>query len=258
MKTQKKALKRKITSAWVTSRMSFTAFLLLIVLVLSGCSTMTVAQKAGLSINITLPSWAPHYENANLVRYYYLPDIECYYDVRNREFIHMEDGHWMFSRSLPSVYRWFDLRDCFIIALDHRVVEPWRHFRYYVSHYPRYYYRSVYKDHYKNHQRPLRGFNENERNVVFNRPSERENEYYGKRNDSRQSSVNHNENKSSQEIKNNSQERKAETTHPSEPVKYYGKEVGRPVRVQRNMRKADDIKLKEGKQIKEEKQYRQR
>ncbi len=233
---------------------------------LLGLSTPAIAQRAEFQVNINLPSWAPYYEHANLVRYYYLPDIECYYDLRNREFIYMEDGEWMFGRSLPPIYSWFDLASCFVVALDTRVLEPWRHFHYYVAHYPRFYYRTVYKDIYRNNDRHLRGFNENERNVVFNSREEMDNHFAHPRNEARQErtesrqegNVRVESRTPNKDVKINFPERRVEATHPAEPVNYYGREVGRPVRVQRNMKKAEEIKVRETRQVKQENEHRQR
>jgi hypothetical protein len=224
-------------------------------------STNADAQKVNIQVNIDLPSWAPYYDNPQLVRYYYLPDIECYYDVRNREFVYMEDGEWMFGRSLPPVYAWFNLNNCFIVALNSRVIEPWRHFHYYVAHYPRYYYRTVYRDRYMDRMRPIRGFNENERNIVFNKRSDRDEYERFHKNESRHEENNWFENRQGNEPRRDYPERRVEPTRPTEPVHYYGREVGKPVKVQRNMRKVQEIKVREdhgARSNREEKSYRQR
>ncbi len=230
----------------------------LLMFLLSSCSTVSVAQKLNISVNFELPSWAPYYDRADQVRYYYFPDIECYYDVRNRDFIYMEDGEWMFGRSLPQIYGWFNLNDCFIVALDYRVVEPWRHFHYYVSHYPRYYYRTVYRDRYNDRDRRLRGFNENERAVVYNKHydgDDRHDNSRMERNESRREDnsrfENRNENREEKQIRREFPDRRVVSTHPAEPVRYYGKEVGRPVRVQKNMKRSEEIKVKENKHYRE-------
>ncbi|MEI7830087.1 MAG: hypothetical protein WCI31_09970 [Prolixibacteraceae bacterium] len=254
MKTQRDEMKRTYDDRFLLHKNNF-ALLVILFFALSSCSTPSLAQRASIQINLQLPSWAPDYSNNHLVRYYYLPDIECYYDVRNREFIYMEDGEWMFGRSLPPVYAWLDLNDCFIVALDTRVIEPWRHFRYYVSHYPRYYYRTVYRDRYQDRDHPLRGFNENEREVVYNRRSERDDNSYDRRNEPRREENNRSGERKELNNKRDYPERRVESTHPSEPVKYYGREVGKPVRVQRNMKRGEEIKVREEKQPKE---YRQR
>lgn len=244
---QTTGIKREILRMGQTTLWGFG---ILMMILLSGCSAPTVAQRAQVSINFNLPSWAPYYENAHLVRYYYFPDIECYYDVMNREFIYMEDGEWMFGRSLPPIYRWFDLNNCFIVALNARVFEPWRHFNYYVAHYPRYYYRTVYRDRYRDHNHPLRGFNENERNVVFNKRADRDHYTIERRNDERRNGNNRIENREDNNVRRSFPERRVESTRSAQPVNYNGKGVGRPVRVQRNMKKADDVKVKENKEVK--------
>jgi hypothetical protein len=167
----------------------------------------------------------------------------------------------MFGRSLPRIYSWFDLNNSFIVALDARVIEPWRHFHYYVAHYPRYYYRTVYRDIYRDRDRPIRGFNENERNVVYNRRSDRDDNTYNRkidvgreennRKELQREVTNRNDNKQANEVRRDYPERRVEPTHPAEPVKYYGKDVGRPVKVQRNMKKSQDIKVKADKHYRE-------
>lgn len=214
--------------------MNFLYIIAISFFLLTGFASSTQAQGLEINAKIDLPSWAPYYENAGMVRYYYFPDIECYYDVRHREFIYLEDGQWMFGNSLPPVYAWFDLNNCFIVALNSRVFEPWRHFHYYVAHYPRFYYRSYYRDIYMDRSRPLRGFNENERSVVYNRPSENRNNSFNDRN----GSFNGRENRSQNEGRQGYPERRVAPTHPSQPMKYYGKPVGRPVKVQRSMKEA--------------------
>ena len=203
-------------------------------------SFKTFAQKVSVNVNIELPAWAPYYENVQQVRYYYLPDIESYYDVRNREFIFMDDGEWMFGRTLPPAYRWFNLNNCFIVALDARVVMPWRHFHYYVAHYPRYYYRTIYKDRYWDHNYPLRGFDENDRHEVYNHRNDRENYEVYRKNNSRDASYNRNENRSDNYSRDDYPDRRVDPTQPPEPVIYYGKKVGHPVKVQKNMKNYDD------------------
>jgi len=133
--------------------------LLIILLSLSQCTVNMQNQPA--RPNVVTPPWAPAYDNVGMVRYYYFPDIECYYDVWNQDFIYFEDGNWMFGATLPPSYSWYDLNTAFIVLLDYNVFEPWHHFNYYVSHYPRYYYRSVYRGRYEDADHPLGGFNEN-------------------------------------------------------------------------------------------------
>jgi hypothetical protein len=114
------------------------------------------------------PSWAPPYYQG--VRYYYIPDIECYYDLSTQEFVYLDNGEWSYSQNLPSIYDGFDLGNCFTVALDYSVYQPWMHHHYYVSHYPRYYYRDYY-DH--SNIANVRGFNENNKSAILWSENER-------------------------------------------------------------------------------------
>ena len=70
----------------------------------------SVSTKAQLSINVNIgspPVWAPRAPAQ--VQYYYLPDIEVYYDVPARRYIYMKNGNWFRSSSLPARYRGYDL-----------------------------------------------------------------------------------------------------------------------------------------------------
>lgn len=154
------------------------------------------------------PAWAPAYVPG--VRYYYLPDIETYYDLSNQDFVYLDNGQWLFSSTLPPVYGSYDLYKGFTIALDADVYEPWMHNQYYVSHYPRYYYRTLY---HVNDQVRIRGFNENDAKPLYQDQQEASNGP-----DERQDTREHSE------------------TRPPQKVGYYGKDIGRPVKVQPHMR----------------------
>jgi len=172
-----------------------------------------------------------------MIRYYYFPDIECYYDIWNREFIYPEDGSWMFGATLPPSYSWFDLNTAFIVLLDYNVFEPWRYFNYYVSHYPRYYYRSIYKDRYEDAINPPRGFNENSGSIV-NRNKEESIER-NREEINRNETVNQARDRDQREHEvstgHENPERRVQPTRPAQPMEYHGRDVGRPVKVQPNM-----------------------
>jgi len=119
-------------------------------------------------VEYVAPEWAPPvYHGA---RYYYMPDIETYYDLQNRDFVYLDNGQWLFANTLPSAYAGYNLNNGFSVTLNATVYQPWLHHQYYISNYPRYYYRNVYaSDDY----RYVRGFNENESKPVFYRDEER-------------------------------------------------------------------------------------
>lgn len=213
-------------------------FAMIFMLLMSMNSCAVYDQKPGEGVNIAPPAWAPYYDNVNMVRYYYFPDIECYYDVWNREFVYLEDGSWMFGAALPPSYSWFDLSSAFIVLLDYDVFEPWMHFHYYVSHYPRYYYRTYYRDNDRDINRPMRGFNENGRTSLYSNirsvPNV-ENKTIIINNNTRNFENNRNENRRELNLNREYPERRVEPTRPPQRMEYHGKDIGHPVSVQRNM-----------------------
>lgn len=73
---------------------------------------LTVASSASaqLSINVNIgkaPAWGP--SGYNDVRYYYLPDVEAYYDVHTSMFIYISGNKWIRRSHLPSRYHNYDL-----------------------------------------------------------------------------------------------------------------------------------------------------
>ena len=159
MKSKIRNRRSFIKQSIVSSGKSMTIVFTVIVI---ACSC-TIAYVPTYTPNV--PVWAPAYNNVEKVQYYYLPDIECYYDVLNHDYVYMVENHWMFSNSLPSSYDWYDLNNAFTVVIDVRVHEPWTHYQYYNDHYPRYYYRSYYQD-YADGNRTLRGFDENEKKEI--------------------------------------------------------------------------------------------
>ena len=205
------------------------------------------------------PVWAPPYFPG--VRYYYLPDLETYYDIESQEFVYLNDGQWNFSPECPFINTGFDLNNCFAIALDVNVYQPWMHHHYYISHYPRYYYR----DYYDHSNIPfVRGFNENSKSAIFWNENERNHARHfdneGMRTDRKfrysapdrqqQSNWNRNGNENSvrqqQPNRDNNAQNRQQPVPSSTPVRakqatnYYGKDIGQPVRVEKQMRRQQD------------------
>lgn len=88
-------------------------------------------SQAQVSVNVNIgtpPSWGPvGYSEA---RYYYLPDIETYYDVNTSNYVYLNDGRWVKTRSLPRVYRNYDLYDEYKVVLtDYRGDRPYDNFK---------------------------------------------------------------------------------------------------------------------------------
>ena len=142
--------------------------MLLSMTIFNGCNTYRQGTYES-QTSYENPQWGPSYYDGT--RYYYLPDIETYYDIYNREFIYLNRAQWIYSPYLPSIYPDFNLNNSFIVIVNSNMYQPWMHHQYYVSHFPRYYYRDYY---YRSNFPYVRGFNENSRSAIYWSENERD------------------------------------------------------------------------------------
>jgi hypothetical protein len=85
--------------------------------------------QVSISVNIgTPPVWAP--TAPVTVEYYFLPDIQVYYDVPARTYIYFGNGAWRRSRFLPSRYRGYNLAQGHTIYLsDYHGRTPYAYYK---------------------------------------------------------------------------------------------------------------------------------
>ena len=97
------------------------------------------AVQAQVSVNVNIgtpPPWGP--AGYTEVRYYYLPDVEAYYDVQSSMFIYFGGGTWIHRSYLPSRYRSYDLYSGYkVVMTDYRGDAPYSNFKEYKSKYAR-------------------------------------------------------------------------------------------------------------------------
>ena len=110
---------------------------------------MSSASNAQIQVSINFnidsqPIWGP--TGYDYVEYYFLPDIEVYYNVPLHRFIYFENGHWISRSSLPSRYRGYDLFRSYKVVVNER--KPYLKHQKYKEQY------SSYKDHHD--QQPIR------------------------------------------------------------------------------------------------------
>ncbi|AXB57918.1 hypothetical protein [Flavobacterium fluviale] len=88
------------------------------------------ATQAQVSINVNIgnpPAWGP--AGYSEMEYYYLPDIEAYYDVRAAQFIYFGRGKWVRTTYLPRQYRNYDLYGGYKVVLtDYHGRTPYTYF----------------------------------------------------------------------------------------------------------------------------------
>jgi len=121
--------------------------------------TGTVGAQVSVNINIgSPPPWGPvGYVD---VRYYYLPDIEAYYDVQTSMFIYFGGGVWMHRRNLPMRYRNYDLYNGYkVVMTDYRGNTPYKNFGKHRSMYAKGYHGKAQKTVGENHGRGKSGSN---------------------------------------------------------------------------------------------------
>ena len=91
--------------------------------------------RLGLNFNIGVqPLWGPvGYDRAD---YYYMPDIDVYYNVSNHQYIYMQGGRWAFSTTLPARYHDYDLYSGHKVVINES--RPWLHAQSYRMKYAEY------------------------------------------------------------------------------------------------------------------------
>ncbi|MDD4972280.1 MAG: hypothetical protein PHT07_22865 [Paludibacter sp.] len=97
-----------------------------------GCMMVLAGSTQGqISVQVhigTPPAWGPAgYSN---VQYYYLPDVEAYYDVQHSMFIYQSGNVWVHRTYLPSRYRNYDLYGGYKVVMnDYHGNTPYIHFK---------------------------------------------------------------------------------------------------------------------------------
>ncbi|WP_039866703.1 hypothetical protein [Pedobacter sp. BAL39] len=109
--------------------------ILAVVFGVASLSSISTKAQVSLSINIgSQPQWGP--SGYNHVDYYYLPDIEAYYHVPDKQYIYMENGRWTRANVLPSRYRNYDLYKGYKVVMNNP--KPYLSHRNNVKQYSRY------------------------------------------------------------------------------------------------------------------------
>ncbi|MFA5297689.1 MAG: hypothetical protein WC389_05710 [Lutibacter sp.] len=88
-------------------------------------------MQAQISVNLnvgTPPLWGP--AGYSDVRYYYLPDVEAYYDVQSSNYIYYSGNRWVHRTYLPRQYRNYDLYNGYkVVMTDYRGNAPYTYYK---------------------------------------------------------------------------------------------------------------------------------
>ena len=86
-------------------------------------STLNAQLSISLGFNVDrLPVWGP--TGYDHVEYYYMPDIDVYYNVPQQRYFYSSGGRWVSGSSLPSRYRGFDMYNSYKVVVNERT--PYR------------------------------------------------------------------------------------------------------------------------------------
>ena len=70
----------------------------------------------------TQPIWGP--TGYDYVDYYYLPDIETYYNVEKNRYYYYEDGHWLYQSTLPQRFATYNIYNSYKVVVNEP--RPWQ------------------------------------------------------------------------------------------------------------------------------------
>ena len=98
--------------------------------------THTASAQLSVQINIgNQPAWGP--VGYNYARYYYLPEINAYYDINAQRFMYMDRGRWITARHLPPAYGRINLYNTYKVVVNRNYV-PYRDNRMDIVNYGKY------------------------------------------------------------------------------------------------------------------------
>lgn len=93
--------------------------LVMIMMLAGGSALMATRTEAQVSISVNIgdqPAWAP--EGYDEAQYYYIPDMDVYYDVPVHQFVYLSNRRWVRSATLPAAYRGYDLYKVHKVAIN--------------------------------------------------------------------------------------------------------------------------------------------
>lgn len=95
----------------------------------------TMQAQVSVNVNIgTRPAWGPVVESD--IRYYYLPELDMYYDIHTSMFIYFHGKKWIHKKHLPHKYRHYNLhRGRKIVVYDYNGNRPYIYCKYHKNDY---------------------------------------------------------------------------------------------------------------------------
>lgn len=106
-----------------------------LIALLLACTGINSRAQVSVNINIGVqPIWGP--VGYNYVEYYYIPDIDVYYDVRQQQYVYFDNNVWITRRSLPPRYSSYNLYSGYKVVINDP--RPWTRHQQYRTQYVQY------------------------------------------------------------------------------------------------------------------------
>lgn len=101
-------------------------YFLLASLILAALIPLKLSAQINVNVNLgAQPLWGPvGYDRA---QYYYMPDIETYYNVPKKQFVYLNNNNWVFASTPPSRYSNYNLYNGYKVVLN--TPQPYLNFK---------------------------------------------------------------------------------------------------------------------------------
>ena len=153
---------------------------------------MATLAQGQVSVNIHVgspPAWGP--SGYSDVRYYYLPDVQAYYDVQTSRFIYISGNQWVHRTYLPSRYRNYDLYHGYKVVMnDYRGNTPYSHYKEHKIKYARGYHGEYQKTNGEKHDKNYRNGDKRNRDYYERNGESRNNRHDFERNEGNRNNSN--------------------------------------------------------------------
>ncbi|GGF15326.1 hypothetical protein [Hymenobacter cavernae] len=86
-------------------------------------ASSTAQAQVRVNVNVGAPVWGPAV--GPNVEYYYIPEIDGYYNIYSQQYVYLDNGYWVSSPYLPPIYAGYDPRFFHPVVIDYRGRQPW-------------------------------------------------------------------------------------------------------------------------------------
>jgi hypothetical protein len=82
---------------------------------------------AQVNVSFSAPAWGP---KVTTEEYYYLPDVNSYYDIRKSQYIYVDKGAWIRAKSLPPRFQNYNPKTGHVVIInDYHGQSPYIHYK---------------------------------------------------------------------------------------------------------------------------------